>query len=113
MDEDRSWMYTGRTNRGQYTEEWMDKTTAFVDWAFARDTGSNGVLCPCGRCSNKQPQTRATMIAHLCNHGFRPGYTVWVYHGELIYSKSSVLRQHVNDEGAYNTGRMNGMIDDF
>jgi hypothetical protein len=57
-------MYTRRRKRGEYTQEWMDKTTDFVIWAFARNTGSTGVLCPCGCCSNKRPQIRGTMIGH-------------------------------------------------
>jgi hypothetical protein len=28
--EDREWMYSGRLGQGQVTDEWIDKTDAFV-----------------------------------------------------------------------------------
>ena len=32
--EDREWMYTGRASQGQVTNEWIDKTDAFLERAF-------------------------------------------------------------------------------
>ena len=110
MAEDRSWMYTGRRAMGDCTQEWMEKSTDFVDRAFARRNG-RGVLCPCSRCSNTRPQMRATMIAHLCKYGFRAGYTVWVYHGESQHSRSDVLREET-DDGGHNESRIEDMLDD-
>jgi hypothetical protein len=75
-------MYTGRRKRGELTEEWKQKTTDFVDWAFSTDAGDDGVLCPCNYCRNTRLQMWNTMIAHLCKHGLRPEYTGWKYHGE-------------------------------
>ena len=34
--DDREWMYTGRSSQTSLTEEWIDKTDAFLKWAFAR-----------------------------------------------------------------------------
>jgi hypothetical protein len=49
MGEDRSWMYSGWDKEGNYTDEWMDKATAFLDHAFSL---SKIVRCPCSRCQN-------------------------------------------------------------
>jgi len=74
---DRSWMYTGRRKRGEYTDEWMQN------------------------CGNTRPQMRNTMIAHLCKHGFRPDYLVWVYHGESEPSRNEVLRQRTEERAEH------------
>jgi hypothetical protein len=52
------------------------------------------------------------MIEHLVNNGFRPGYTVWVHHGEHGQSRSNVIRQRINDGGGYNENRIPEMVDD-
>jgi hypothetical protein len=36
MVEGRSWMYSGWNKRGSYTDEWIDKATAFLDYAFSQ-----------------------------------------------------------------------------
>lgn len=55
MANDRSWMYTGRRNRDDISEEWMQKTTEFVDLAFAREP-QDRVLCPCNYCGIQGPK---------------------------------------------------------
>jgi hypothetical protein len=32
--EDREWMYTGRLGQGHVTNEWINKTDAFLERAF-------------------------------------------------------------------------------
>ena len=86
--EDRSWMYTGRRSRDSITPEWAVRTTEFVERAFRGVPPGHGVLCPCARCGNTRPRSKYKMQMHLCKNGFRPGYTVWVYHGES-HSKQS------------------------
>jgi hypothetical protein len=49
MNEDRGWMYTGCKSKDNISREWMDKTTEFLDHAFARNTGHFGVMCPCNQ----------------------------------------------------------------
>lgn len=113
MAEDRSWMYTGRRKRGQYSDEWLAKTIDFVDGAFSRDSEGDPVLCPCNYCGNTRPQPRATMIKHLSKHGFRPDYNVWVYHGEVERDRDNVVRQCTQDEDREGeVDRMDDMIDD-
>jgi hypothetical protein len=36
MEEDRRWMYEGWKKRGALSNEWVAKTDAFLDHAFAR-----------------------------------------------------------------------------
>jgi hypothetical protein len=40
MDEDRSWMYSCWAKEGDYTDEWMDKTTTFLDHTFTHRTST-------------------------------------------------------------------------
>lgn len=115
MEEDRSWMYNGRRKRNQVSADWILKTTDFLDRAFSRDTSGDGVMCPCNYCNNTRPQTRDTMRKHLFKHGFRPEYTVWVYHGESDSdpTRDDVLRQRTFDEdGDAEVHRMDDMVDD-
>jgi hypothetical protein len=115
MNEDRGWMYSGRKSKNEITSEWVEKTTEFLDQAFARNTGHFGVMCPCSQCYNRRPQNRSKMIEHLVKNGFRPGYTVWVHHGERGQSRSDVIRQRTDDGGGgggYNENRIPEMVDD-
>jgi hypothetical protein len=105
MGEDRSWMYSGWDKEGNYTDEWMDKTTAFLDHAFSL---SKIVRCPCGRCQNTRClEDKTTIAIHLCKNGFVPRYEVWKFHGE---SNSRVIAE---DEHDYDTGvdRMDEMLE--
>ena len=111
MANDRSWMYTGRRNRDEISEEWMQKTTEFVDQAFARESQDH-VLCPCNYCGNSRPQMRQTMVSHLCKHGFCPDYDVWVYHGETGQVREDVVRQRIEEMSDHEAGRLDDMIDD-
>jgi hypothetical protein len=99
MNEDRHSMYSGCKSKSDITREWVDKTSDFLAQAFARNTSPFGVLCPCNHCYNRKPQTKSKMIEHLVNNGFRPGYTVWVHHGEHGQSRSDVIRQRTDDGG--------------
>jgi hypothetical protein len=65
ISEDRRWMYTGYKSATEISREWIDKTTEFLDRAFARNTDPSGVLCPCSRCYNRQPHIRSKMVQHL------------------------------------------------
>jgi hypothetical protein len=108
-------MYSGRKSKNEITSEWVEKTTEFLDQAFARNTGHFGVMCPCSQCYNRRPQNRSKMIEHLVKNGFRPGYTVWVHHGERGQSRSDVIRQRTDDGGGgggYNENRIPEMVDD-
>jgi hypothetical protein len=113
MNEDRRWMYIGRKSKHDISSKWVEKTTEFLDYAFARDTGHYGVMCPCSLCDNMRPQIRSKMIEHLVKHGFIPGYTVWLHHGERGQSRSDVLCQSTNNDwGGYNENRIPEMVDD-
>ncbi|EEE51138.1 hypothetical protein OsJ_31890 [Oryza sativa Japonica Group] len=53
------------------------------------------------------------MMKHLCKFGFRPAYTVWVYHGETYPARESDICQSTEDEDRVaEIDRMDEMIDD-
>jgi hypothetical protein len=112
MSEDRRWMYTSYKSATEISHEWIDKTTEFLDRAFARNTGPSGVLCPCNRCYNRRPHIRSKMVQHLVKNGFRPGYTVWVHHGERGQRRADVIRERTDDGDGYNDNKIPKMVDD-
>jgi hypothetical protein len=80
MGEDHCWMYSGWNKEGNYTDEWMDKTTSFLDRVFSL---SKIMRCPYSICQNTRCLEDKTIIAiHLCKNGFVPGYEVWKFHDE-------------------------------
>jgi hypothetical protein len=80
MSEDRSWMYSDWDKEGTYIDEWMDKTTNFLDHAFAL---LKIVRCPYSRCQNMRClEDKTTIAIHLHNNGFVPDYEVLKFHYE-------------------------------
>ena len=55
--ENREWMYTGRTSKWDFTDEWRDKTKQFVESAFADPSRPAKIFCPCKKCDNEKQQT--------------------------------------------------------
>jgi hypothetical protein len=55
-------MYTGRSDQGQVTNDWINKTDAFLEWAFGEAAkGASRICCPCNKCANKKRQTKKVM----------------------------------------------------
>jgi hypothetical protein len=106
MAEDRSWMYSGWNKGENYTDEWMDKATSFLDCAFSR---TQIVHCPCSLCQNLRclEDTR-TIAIHLCKNGFVPGYEVWTFHGE---SGTRVIVENEHDCDVGDVDRMDEMLE--
>jgi hypothetical protein len=99
--EDREWMYSGRLGQGQVTNEWIDKTDAFLERAFGEAAkGASKLVCPCSNCVNRKRQTKKVMGEHLWRNGFTAGYTRWVYHGEDGRMREEVVRPRVEDYDA-------------
>ena len=109
--DDRAWMYTGWKCGGQLSREWIDKTEAFLDGAFAKLKGGNTTWCPCNKCGNTRRQTREVMTNHLCNYGFTRNYTRWTYHGETNRMRDEVVRQCIEEHDA--DAGVADMLDDF
>jgi hypothetical protein len=104
MGEDRNWMYSGWDKEGNSIDEWMDKTTSFLDRAFSL---SKIVWCLCISCQNMRClEDKTTISIHLCMNGFMPGYEVWKFHDE------SGTRVIAEDEHDYDAGvdRMDEML---
>ncbi|XP_072151116.1 uncharacterized protein [Setaria viridis] len=95
--EDRQWMYTGRTSQNTLTNEWLDKTDAFLERAFASVNGARSTWCPCSKCGNMRRQTKLDMGKHLVKNGFTSDYTRWIYHGESDRGREEVLRQRIEE----------------
>ena len=106
MAEDRSWMYNGWNKDGNYSEEWMTKTTAFLEHAFSR---TKLVRCPCSRCQNTRClDDKKQMAKELCKNGFVPGYEVWIFHGE----KATQAIEEEEDDYSTGVDRMDEMLED-
>ena len=90
-------MYTGRTSQNTLTNEWLDKTDAFLERAFASVNGARSTWCPCSKCGNMRRQTKLEMGKHLVKNGFTSDYTRWIYHGESDRGREEVLRQRIEE----------------
>jgi len=94
--DDHEWMYTGRCSQTSLTEEWIDKTDAFLEQAFARVKGASVTWCPCSKCANTCRQIKVVMAKHLCKNGFTTDYTRWIYHGEADRGRDEVMRDNTS-----------------
>ena len=90
--DDREWMYMGRSCQGLFTDEWIEKTDAFLELAFARAKGVHGTWCPYSICANTRRQTKVVMGKHICKNEFTADYTRWIYHGESDHVRDEVVR---------------------
>src|SRR4051812_35975620 len=70
MSDDRAWMYTGRPNQKEITNEWAMKTKEFLRAVFAN--GQRKTWCPCVRCDNYKQATEVDMGKHLQKWGYKP-----------------------------------------
>src|SRR5688572_10689906 len=95
--DDREWMHTGHSSQASLTDEWIDNTDAFLEWAFARVKGASVTWCPCSRCGNMHQQTKLVMGKHLDKNRFMADYTTWIYHSETDRGREEVLRQCIKE----------------
>jgi hypothetical protein len=94
--EDHQWMYMGQRSQSDFSNEWMNKTDAFLKRAFGKAAKHPVlVLCPCSKCNNTRMQNKDTMGKHLLRNGFTPHYTRWVHHGEAHRMREEVVRPRV------------------
>ena len=98
--DDREWMYMSRSSQDSFTNEWIDKTDAFLELAFARVKGAHATWCPCSICANTRRQTKVVIGKHLCKNRFTMNYTRWIYHGESDRMRDEVMRQRIEDYDA-------------
>jgi hypothetical protein len=104
-------MYMGRRSQGDFSNEWMNKTDAFLKHAFGKSAKFPIlVLCPYNKCNNKRMQNKDTMGKHLLKNWFTLDYTRRVYHGEAHHMREEVVRPCVE---AYDAdARVADMLDD-
>jgi hypothetical protein len=67
-------MYEGWKKIGALSSEWVAKTDAFLDRAFARSETGTDVRCPCSKCRNINFLDMRTISIHICKNGYVPGY---------------------------------------
>jgi hypothetical protein len=101
-------MYEGWKKRSDLTREWVVKTDAFFDRAFARSEIGTDARCPCSKCRNIYFLDRRTMSIDLCNNDYMPGCEVWVHHGQD--SPLRIVSEDQSDEEG-NYDRMEEMLD--
>jgi hypothetical protein len=109
--DDREWMYTGWRSKKDFSQEWIEKTEAFLKQAFDTAKGARTTWCPCGQCANTRKRTKEVMETHLCKYGFTEEYTRWVYHGEADRTREEVVRPRAEDYDA--DGGVGDMLDDY
>ena len=107
----REWIYTGRSSQGSFTDEWIEKTDAFLELAFAKVKGTRATWCPCSSCANMRRQTKVVMGKHLCKNGFTADYVQWTYHGEADRMRDEVVRQRIEDYDV--DARVGDMLNDY
>jgi hypothetical protein len=94
--EDREWMYTDRVGRNDVTPKWIRKIDDFVEQTYGEAAkGASLVPCPCSKCANRKRKSKKAMVEHIWKNGFTPGYTRWIFDGEVHRTREEVLRQHV------------------
>jgi hypothetical protein len=75
MGEDCSWMYNSWDAKRAHSNEWVTKTTSFLDRGFSLSK-LNKVWCPCSRYQNMRCLYKRIIVLDLCRHGFVPHYEV-------------------------------------
>ncbi|XP_074305807.1 uncharacterized protein LOC141641029 [Silene latifolia] len=77
---DRSWIY------GKRDFEYLRKLDEFITHAVEHQRlhgDDEQLMCPCSVCKNrKKVNSGSEMREHLILKGFKPNYTVWIWHGE-------------------------------
>ncbi|KAK1383580.1 hypothetical protein POM88_021315 [Heracleum sosnowskyi] len=84
---DRSWINIPDKLSVEYANgisEFISAAEKYVNSKGKYVNSKGMVLCPCGRCVNKQSQGFNVIKLHLLTHGFLSSYKIWYYHGEQI-----------------------------
>ena len=103
-------MYTGRRSKRDFSDDWMDKTNAFLEFAWGNASGFLLLWCPCKKCDNRRRVSKEVMGKHLLDNGFTKDYTVWVCHGEGQRMREEVVRPRL--EACDGDARVVDMLDD-
>jgi hypothetical protein len=101
MAEDHGWM-----KGGAHTKEWTKKTQEFINRAFS-SANNGGIKCPCSRCRNSACEEKRILSLHIFMVGFKPGYELWVHHGESVRQASLVEEE----DDSMSDDRMDEMLD--
>jgi hypothetical protein len=95
---DPEWIYMGHVRRGDVTNEWIYKTNALLQQAFAKAVKRvSQVPCSCSKCANRKRQSKRAMGEHIWKNGYTTDYTRWIFHGEAHCTREEVVLQYVKD----------------
>jgi hypothetical protein len=96
--EDPEWMYTCHVRSADVTNEWIYKTDAFLERAFAKAIkGVSQVPCSYNKCANRKRQPKRVMGEHIWKNGYTTDYTRWIFYGEAHCTREEVVLQYVED----------------
>jgi hypothetical protein len=101
-------MYNGWDMNMKLSDEWVTKTSAFVDRAFLLSK-VNKVWCLCSRCQNMRCLDKTIVSMHMCWHGFVPHYELWRHHSELGHQ----VVEEETDDYSTEVDRMDEMLEDL
>ena len=62
------------THGGDVTVDWIEKSKAFLDQAFAKAKGACTTWSPCNSCANMRRQTKKVLGKRLCKNEFTTNY---------------------------------------
>jgi hypothetical protein len=107
-------MYSGWECGKAPSNEWIDQTTEFLNFAFSLlgVAETDTIKCPYAMCRNYFRHKRQTIEILLCKYGFREGYKIWTEHGENVFSHDE-CRHVANGEGLNEVDHMDHMLSDL
>ena len=102
---DNGWMFTGRENAMERTDEWVWKTNFLVRELGRGSKSGIHPGCPCARCKLHLRKGKKDMSKHLWSYGYWEEYTTTIDFGQYELENSRVMRQRINgieDDGMRN-----------
>ncbi|CAN1155708.1 hypothetical protein LINPERHAP2_LOCUS20559 [Linum perenne] len=93
------------------SEEYQNGVNEFLDYAFKKNGGAEGIRCPCVKCYNGRQGTRETVRTHLIVNGIVQNYTFWCHHGEKL--GESLSSPYDNDNTSQTSDDLHQMLNDL
>ena len=102
---DNGWMFTGRKNAMERTDEWEWKTDFLVRELGRGPKAGIRPNCPCAHCKQRHRQGKDDMKKHLWKYGYHREFTTTIDFGQYERENVRVTRQRINgieDDGMRN-----------
>jgi len=91
---DKSWIDYNSLNKEKYIRGALN----FLNFAFAKLSKDEKILCPCTKCVNCKWHSQMNVYEHIISNGFLKGYVTWIFHGEQVSPSSSLGISQVKGE---------------